>query len=65
MEVHRQLHRGLYEGFYSDALEVEFGLRQIPFEAQLPIQLEYKGRVLRGVYKLDFVCFNTVIVEVT
>ena len=64
MEVHRQLHRGLYEGFYCDALEVEFGLRQIPFEAQRPIQLGYKGRTLRGVYKLDFVCFNNVIVEV-
>ncbi len=64
MEVHRQLHRGLYEGFYSDALAVEFGLRQIPFEAQRPIHLEYKGRVLRGVYKLDFVCFDEVIVEV-
>lgn len=64
MEVHRQLHRGLYEGFYCDALEVELCLRQIPFEAQRPIQLEYKSRVLRGVYKLDFVCFGEVIVEV-
>ncbi len=64
MEVHRQLQRGLYEGFYCDALEVELGLRQIPNEAQRPIQPEYKSRVLRGVYKLDFVCFGEVIVEV-
>jgi GxxExxY protein len=64
MEVHRRLHRGLYEGFYSDALAVELGLRGIPFDAQRTIQLEYKGHLLRGVYKLDFVCFNSVIVEV-
>src|SRR5688572_5517028 len=64
MEVHRQLHRGLYEGFYCEALGVELSLRRIPFEAQRPIQLEYKGHVLRGVYRLDFVCFACVVVEV-
>ena len=64
MEVHRQLQRGLYEGFYCDALGVEMSLRQIPFEAQRPIQLEYKCHVLRGVYRLDFVCFERVVVEV-
>ena len=64
MEVHRQLHRGLYEGFYCEALGIELSLRRIPFEAQRPIQLEYKGHVLRGVYRLDFVCFACVVVEV-
>jgi GxxExxY protein len=64
MEVHRQLHRGLYEGFYCDALGVEMSLRHIPFEAQRAIQLEYKGHVLRGVFRLDFVCFQRVVVEV-
>ncbi len=64
MEVHRQLQRGLYEAFYCDALGVEFALRDIPFEAQRPIQLEYKGHILRGVYNLDFVCYERVIVEV-
>jgi GxxExxY protein len=64
MEVHRQLHRGLYELFYSSALVVEFQLRGIPFEANRPIRLTYKGRELEGVYKLDFVCFDSVVVEV-
>jgi GxxExxY protein len=64
MEVHRQLQRGLYEGFYCDALGVELGLRSIPFDAQRPIQLDYKGHILRGVYRLDFVCFDQIIVEV-
>jgi len=64
MEVHRQLHRGLYERFYCDALGVEFGLRQIPYAAQQAIQLVYKGLALRGAYRLDFVCFSEVVVEV-
>jgi GxxExxY protein len=64
MEVHRQLQRGLYEGFYCDALGVELSLRHIPFAAERPIQLEYKGHVLRGVHRLDFVCFERVVVEV-
>jgi GxxExxY protein len=64
MEVHRQLRRGLFERFYGDALAIEFTLRHIPFEAQRPIQLEYKGHPLRGSYHLDFVCFGSVVVEV-
>jgi len=63
MEVHRRLQRGLAELFYSGALRVEFGLREIPFEAQYPIQLEYKGQALRGVHHVDFVCFGSVVVE--
>ena len=64
MEVHRQMHRGLFESFYCDALAVEFVLRRLPFEAQKSIQLEYKGHMLGGVYRLDFVCFGSVVVEV-
>lgn len=64
MEVHRQMNRGLFELFYCDALAIEFGIREIPFHAKKPIQLDYKGRTLGGIYQLDFVCFNTIVVEV-
>jgi GxxExxY protein len=64
MEVHRRMQRGLYELFYSAALAVEFELRQIPFYKDRPIRLQYKGRALEGTYKIDFVCFETVVVEV-
>ena len=64
MEVHRRLQRGLFEGFYCDALAIEFSLRGIPFEAQRAIQLEYKGRALKRPHHLDFVCFTNVVVEV-
>ena len=64
MEVHRNLHRGLFEGFYCDALAIEFGIRSIPFEAQRAIQLEYKGHAIKRPYHMDFVCFGEVVVEV-
>jgi GxxExxY protein len=64
MEVHRHLHRGLFEGFYCDALALEFELRHIPFDAERAIQLIYKGRPLRRPHHVDFVCFDSVVVEV-
>ena len=64
MEVHRKLHRGLFEAFYCDALAIEFELRQIPFDAQREVQLEYKGRPLKRPHHMDFVCYRDVVVEV-
>ena len=64
MEVHRKLHRGLFESFYCDALAIEFALRGIPHQAQCAIQLEYKGQPLKRPHHLDFVCFGDVVVEV-
>jgi GxxExxY protein len=52
------------ESIYCDALAIEFGLRSIPFKSQWPLQMEYKGQRLTGVYHIDFVCFEQVVVEV-
>jgi GxxExxY protein len=64
MEVHRVLHRGMFEKIYDEALAVEFELRNIPFEAKRPLQVEYKGRRLTGTHHVDFLCFGKVVVEV-
>ena len=64
MEVHRILHRGLLEQIYCEALAVEFELRSIPFAPQVPYQIVYKERRLTGFHRIDFVCFNEVVVEV-
>ena len=64
MEVHRHLHRGLLEAIYCEALAIEFGQRKIAFEAQRPLQMRYKGYRLRGTHHMDFVCFDTAVVEV-
>ena len=64
MEVHRVMRRGFLEAIYYEALALEFKLRGIPYVAQVPCSVEYKGQRLHGTYRLDFVCFNNVVVEV-
>lgn len=63
-EVHRVLGVGFLEVFYKDALAIEFIERRIPFQAEAPCAVEYKGRPLRGEYRIDFVCFDEIVLEV-
>jgi GxxExxY protein len=64
MEVHSLLHRGYLESVYCDSLAIDFHLRGIPFADQVPCQLKYKGQPVTGHHKLDFICFDGVVVEV-
>jgi GxxExxY protein len=65
MEVHREFGGpGLLEVVYRDALKIEFRLRGIPFAAEVPFPIDYKGHRLRGHYRIDFVCFDSIVVEV-
>lgn len=42
IEVHRNLGPGFLEEVYEEALCMELGLRQIPFERQKRVTVEYK-----------------------
>jgi GxxExxY protein len=64
MEVHRVLGCGFLEELFRDALRIEFGIRKIPFQREVPCAIEYKGYPLRGTLRIDFICFESVIVEV-
>jgi GxxExxY protein len=64
MEVYNILRRGLLESIYCEALAIEFELRQIPFVSQVPCQIRYKDRPLTGFHRIDFICFDEVVVEV-
>ena len=63
MEVHRQLGPGFLEAVYQEAMAIELADRAISFvrEAELPVF--YKGKRLKCSYRADFVCFESVIVE--
>ena len=63
MEVHRQLGCGFLEPVYQEALSIEFTNRKIPFVRELKLQLEYKGFPLESKYCPDFICFNSIVVE--
>ena len=63
-EVYKEKGPGFLEPVYQECLEIEFGLRAIPFVAQGELELTYKGRPLEQKYKPDFVCFGKIIVEI-
>jgi GxxExxY protein len=63
MEIHRQLGHGFLEPVYQDAAVIEFPLRQIPFEKEVTLPVQYKGIFLPTRYRADFVCFSEIIVE--
>jgi GxxExxY protein len=62
MEVHRVLGPGFLESVYQKGMEVELRTRQISFEAQRRIPLEYKGQLL-GEHVLDLVVDDKIVVE--
>jgi GxxExxY protein len=64
IEVHRILGPGLLESAYEQSLAYELSLRQIPFERQQALPLNYKGVPLDCGYRLDFLVAGTVVVEI-
>ena len=64
MEVHRELSCGFLEAVYHEALALEFLRSQVPFSREVPLPITYKGTTLNTAYGADFVCFDSVIVEV-
>ncbi len=63
MAVHSTLGSGFLESVYQEALEIEFQIRNIPFEREKVLPVTYRDKTLKSVFKADFVCFGTVIVE--
>ena len=63
IEVHRELGSGFLEAVYQEALQMELHERGIPFEAQKPLRIQYKGQMLRKDYCADLLCFGQIVVE--
>lgn len=63
MEVHKILGGGFLEVVYDDALELEFQARGIPYEREKGLHIYYKDKMLPHFYKPDFVCYDSVVVE--
>ncbi len=63
MEVHRQMGCGFLEGAYQEAYALELALRDIPHRREVELPVFYKGKRLSVSYRADFLCYDTIIVE--
>jgi len=63
MEVHGALGYGFLEAVYQAALAVELNARGIPFRREAPLTISYRGEPLAVTYRVDFFCFDSIIVE--
>ena len=63
IEVHRELGPGLLESVYQTCLARELSLREVPYEQEKPLPVEYKGIRLDCGYRLDFIVADKVVVE--
>ena len=63
MRVHSELGPGFLEPVYQEALAIELGLRGIAFRREAALPVSYRGRRLDASYRVDFICFDDVIVE--
>ena len=62
-EVHSRLGSGFLEGVYQEAFYREFDERGIPFRRQVDVPVFYKGKKLQTSYRTDFVCYESIVVE--
>ena len=63
MEVHKELGFGFLEKVYQRGLFHELRMRSIPFGAQQPVKVYYKG-LDAGTYIPDFIVYDEIIVEI-
>ena len=62
-EVYNEMGCGFLESVYQECLERELAFCEVPFEAQQPIDLVFKGQGLSRTFSPDLLCFWKVIVE--
>ncbi len=64
LDVHKILGPGFLEAVYNEALAREMTKRAVRFRSEVELPVFYKGERLSTSYRCDFVCYDTVIVEI-
>jgi GxxExxY protein len=63
IRVHSELGPGFLESIYANALAIELGVMEIPFERELGITVHYRGHPIAG-HRLDFVVGGAIVLEI-
>lgn len=63
MEVYNTLGPGLLESLYHRAMVHELQLRGLNVQSEVPIEVQYKGQLIEGGFRLDLLVENEVILE--
>lgn len=63
IEVHRELGPGMLEVVYEECLCHELDIRRIPYQRQLPLGIDYKGKMLDAAFKIDVLVNDLIVVE--
>ena len=63
MKVYEILGHGFVESVYQEAMEIEYRRRNIPYKREVEIEVYYDGVLLEKKFRADFVCYDSIIVE--
>jgi GxxExxY protein len=62
--VYNSMGSGFLEKVYQECLEIEFYENNIPFKSECELKICYHGHDLNQTYIADFVCYDSIIVEI-
>ena len=62
-EVHSELGPGLNEFCYQEGLKLQLEEQSIPFKKELTIHPSYHGKMMDAIYRVDFLCKESIIIE--
>lgn len=61
MAVHKELHSGLLEPVYNEALCMELAKQKINFQSEQELPVYYKGELMQKHYRMDIVCGDIIL----
>ncbi len=62
-QVHKTLGPGLLESYYEQAMAIEMESQNIHFTRQPIVPVTYKGKILDGQFRLDFLVEDQIVLE--
>jgi GxxExxY protein len=63
IEVHKELGPGFLESVYEEAMTIEATKKDISFQTQVRIPIQYKGQTLNKEFIADCIAFDKIIIE--